>query len=71
MPFSTATAVAATLDDDARAYAIALAVKPKGRVVGPNNIQLPRGTVELLRDDRWWVGERQSESAPIPIGRRR
>jgi hypothetical protein len=69
VPFSPATAIAATIDDDERAYALSLAVKPKGRLVGPNNIKLPRDTRELVRDDRWWVAEKENESAPISLSR--
>jgi hypothetical protein len=70
VPFSPATAVAATIDDDERAYALALAVKPKGRLVGPINVQPPRDTKELVRDERWWVAEKENATAPIQLGRR-
>lgn len=69
VPFSPATAVAATIDDDERAYALSLAVKPKGRLVGPTNVKLPRDTRELVRDDRWWVAERENATAPIQLSR--
>jgi uncharacterized protein YbaR (Trm112 family) len=67
VPFSPATAVAAAVDDDERAYALALAVKPKGRLVGPANVKPPRDTKEITRDDRWWVAEKENATAPIPI----
>jgi hypothetical protein len=67
VPFSPATAIAATIDDDERAYALSVAVKTKGRLVGPNNIELPRGARELVRDDRWWVAEKENETAPISL----
>lgn len=70
VPFSPATAVAATVDDDERAYALSLAVKPKGRLVGPTTVALPRDTRELVRDDRWWVAEKENATAPIPLSRR-
>ena len=70
VPFAPATAVAATIDDNERAYALTVAVSPKGRLVGPANIELPRGVKELVRDERWWVAERENESAPIQLGRR-
>jgi uncharacterized protein YbaR (Trm112 family) len=70
VPFSPATAIAATIDDDERAYALSLAVKPKGRIVGPINVELPRDTKELVRDDRWWVAEKENATAPIQLGRR-
>jgi hypothetical protein len=69
VPFAPATALAATIDDDERAYALSLAVKPGGRIVGPNNIALPRDTKELVRDDRWWVGEKENATAPVQIRR--
>ena len=67
VPFSPATAVAATIDDDARAYALSVAVKPKGRLVGPINVELPRDAKELVRDDRWWVAEKENVSAPVSL----
>jgi uncharacterized protein YbaR (Trm112 family) len=70
VPFAPATAVAATIDDNERAYALTVAVSPKGRLVGPTNIELPIGVKELVRDERWWVAERENESAPIQLGRR-
>lgn len=70
VPFAPATAVAATIDDNERAYALTVAVSPKGRLVGPANIELPRGVKELVRDERWWVAERENESAPVQLGRR-
>jgi len=70
VPFSPATAVAATIDDDERAYALALAVKTRGRLVGPINVGLPPGTKELARDERWWVAEKENATAPIQLGRR-
>jgi hypothetical protein len=70
VPFAPATAVAATIDDNERAYALTVAVSPKGRLVGPTNIDVPRGAKELVRDERWWVAERENESAPIQLGRR-
>jgi uncharacterized protein YbaR (Trm112 family) len=69
VPFAPATAVAATIDDDERAYALSLAVQPTGRLVGPLNVPLPRNVRELVRDDRWWVGEKENESAPIRLSR--
>lgn len=70
VPFAPAVAVAATIDDNERAYALTVTVLPKGRVVGPTNVQLPRGVKELARDERWWVGERENESAPVQLARR-
>jgi hypothetical protein len=70
VPFSPATAVAATIDDDERAYALSLTVKPKGRLVGPTNLAVPRDSREITRDDRWWVAEKENATAPIAIGRR-
>ena len=70
VPFSPATAIAATIDDDERAYALALAVKTKGRLVGPANLALPRDVKELARDDRWWVAEKENATAPISLSRR-
>jgi uncharacterized protein YbaR (Trm112 family) len=68
VPFSPATAIAATIDDDERAYGLSLAVKPKGRLVGPNNIKLPRDTKELARDDRWWVAEKENATVLVQLG---
>ena len=70
VPFAPATAIAATIDDDERAYALSLAVKPGGRLVGPTNLAPPRDVKELVRDDRWWVGEKENATAPISLSRR-
>jgi uncharacterized protein YbaR (Trm112 family) len=70
VPFNPASAIAATVDDDERSYALSLTVKPKGRLVGPTNVALPRDTKELVRDDRWWVAEKENATAPIQLGRR-
>jgi uncharacterized protein YbaR (Trm112 family) len=70
VPFAPRTAIAATIDDDARAYALALAVQPPGRVVGPLNVPLPDDVKELVRDDRWWVGEKENATTPVMLGRR-
>jgi uncharacterized protein YbaR (Trm112 family) len=70
VPFSPATAIAATIDDDERAYALSLTVKSKGRLVGPSNIKLPRDLKELARDERWWVAEKENATAPISLSRR-
>jgi uncharacterized protein YbaR (Trm112 family) len=69
VPLAPRTAVAAAVDDDARAYALALTVQPPGRVVGPLNVPLPRDVKELVRDDRWWVGEKENATEPIRLSR--
>jgi uncharacterized protein YbaR (Trm112 family) len=70
VPFAPRTAIAAAIDDDARAYALALAVQPPGRVVGPLNVPLPGDVKELVRDDRWWVGEKENATTSVMLGRR-
>jgi hypothetical protein len=70
VPLAPSSALAATIDDDERAYALALAVRVGGRVVGPANISPPGTVKELVRDDRWWVAEKENASAPMQLGRR-
>jgi uncharacterized protein YbaR (Trm112 family) len=70
VPFAPGTANAAAIDDSERAFALSITVKPGGRVVGPNDIALPPDVRELVRDERWWVGERENVSAPIALSRR-
>lgn len=70
VPFNPGSALAATIDDDERAYALSLAVRARGRIVGPVNLPLPRDVKELTRDDRWWVGEKENATAPIALRRR-
>jgi uncharacterized protein YbaR (Trm112 family) len=70
VPFAPSTAVAATIDDDERAFALASTVRPPGRVVGPLNVRPPRDVKEIVRDDRWWVGERENVTTPVALGRR-
>jgi uncharacterized protein YbaR (Trm112 family) len=70
VPFAPNTAFAAAVDDDERAFALAAAVRPSGRVVGPLNVRPPRDVKEIVRDDRWWIGERENVTAPVALGRR-
>ncbi len=70
VPFAARTSVAAAIDDDERAYALAATVKPWGRVVGPLNVPVPPEVRELTRDDRWWVGEKENATAPVELTRR-
>lgn len=70
VPFAASSALAATIDDDERAYALTLTVKAGGRVVGPTNLAVPSTVKELVRDERWWVGEKENATAPISLGRR-
>ena len=70
VPFAPRTAFAAAVDDDERAYALALAVLPPGRVVGPTGVLLPRDVKEMMRDERWWVGEKENAATPIQLSRR-
>jgi uncharacterized protein YbaR (Trm112 family) len=71
VPFAPSSAHAATVDDDERAYALALAVRAGGRVVGPANLEIPATVKALVRDERWWVGEKENASAPVALGRRK
>jgi uncharacterized protein YbaR (Trm112 family) len=70
VPFAPRTAVAVAIDDDERAYALTTTVQPPGRVVGPLNVPLPRDVKELVRDDRWWVGEKENATTIIGLARR-
>ena len=46
------------------------ATKAKGRVVGPASLPLPAELRELARDERVWVGERETAgSAPVMLQR--
>lgn len=71
VPFAPSTSIAVAIDDSERAYALSLTVKPPGRVVGPIDVPLPKDVKELVRDDRWWVAEKENATAPITLGRRR
>jgi len=69
VPFAPATANAAAIDDALHAFALATVVKVGGRVVGPLDLPPPPTVRELVRDERWWVGEREPATAPIPLRR--
>jgi uncharacterized protein YbaR (Trm112 family) len=76
LPFAAATARGVALDrgmSPALIEAAVRATRAGGRVVGPNEIDLPANVAELVRDDRDWVGvkEESSERAPrlIPLTR--
>ena len=64
------TAVAVAIDDNERAYALAATVQPPGRIVGPLQVTLPNDVKELVRDGRWWVGEKENATAPVRLSRR-
>lgn len=50
---------------------VLLALRPKGRVVGPTGLPVPEGLVELARDARHWVAEAAvAASAPVALRRR-
>jgi hypothetical protein len=70
VPFGAGTAVAAATDDADHAFALANTVSSGGRVVGPIGVPVPPSVKELLRDERWWVGEKENASSPVSIGRR-
>jgi uncharacterized protein YbaR (Trm112 family) len=70
VPLAPSSALAATIDDDERAYALAMAVRPGGRVVGPVNLSSPSTVKELVRDDRWWVAEKENATPPMQLTRK-
>lgn len=70
VPVAPSSALAATIDDDERAYALAMAVRSGGRIVGPTNLAVPSTVKELARDERWWVGEKENATPPMQLGRR-
>lgn len=47
------------------------AVRPGGRVLGPASLPLPDGLREIARDEREWVAERVSQTAPRLVELRR
>ena len=63
-----AGAVRAMAIDDGDAPRVASAVgatRVKGRVLAPVSLALPDGVRELARDERVWVGERDSVPSPL------
>lgn len=69
VPFSPATAYAAAIDDALHAFALATTVRASGRVVGLPNVPLPPIVREVVRDERWWVGEVEQATPPISLRR--
>lgn len=77
LPFAAGTFRGVALDAWVAADAQALATwvaacAPRGRVVAPADVAVPSGVTELVRDERHWVGERDTTvvSAPVPLARR-
>ena len=70
VPLAPRTAVAVAIDDNERAYALAATVQPPGRIVGPVQVTLPNDVKELVRDGRWWVGEKENAPVRVMLGRR-
>jgi uncharacterized protein YbaR (Trm112 family) len=67
-----ARAVAVDTSVDARVRSAARATRVGGRVVAPAQAPLPDGVRELARDERVWVGARETmPSAPIALHVRR
>jgi hypothetical protein len=52
-----------------RLRAAVVAMAPGGRLVAPANSPVPPGIVELARDERQWVGERQAVPMILEIRR--
>ncbi|MCC6318934.1 MAG: hypothetical protein IT361_14745 [Gemmatimonadaceae bacterium] len=51
--------------------ALVVALRPRGRLVGPVSAPVPEGVTELMRDARQWVAARDAErvSPPVPLRR--
>jgi len=45
------------------------ALAPGGRMVGATAVNTPPDVRELARDERFWVGERERVTAPVPLRR--
>ena len=51
--------------------AAAAALRPNGRLVAPAAVPVPAGVVELARDERQWVGRKESAGALVRLAGRR
>jgi hypothetical protein len=71
VPFAESSARALAIDEVSPPEIVSSgvrAVKTGGRVLGPSTVAVPAGVMELVRDDRVWVGEKTaaSDSPPTP-----
>ena len=69
MPFAPAGVRAAAIDGlmtTAEVASLVGAVRSRGRLVGPAGTGIPDGVVELVRDDRMWVGEKTTAPEQAP-----
>ena len=68
IPFAAGAARAVALDDGSGdlVRSAVRAVRTGGRVLGPATLPLPYGVTELARDERMWVGEKNTASDSTP-----
>lgn len=67
-PITAAMMRAAALDDAlpaATSESLVVAVRPRGRVLGPASLALPPGLREVARDETLWVAEREFVPAQV------
>ena len=67
LPLATGAARAIALDggSDARIASAVQVTRAKGRLVAAATVALPSGVRELARDERVWVGERETVPSPL------
>ena len=78
-PFAADSVRAAALDagNDPLAASMIRAVRPRGRMIGPESLRVSGGVTEIARDARMWVGEKAAapdgEGTPrlVPLKRAR
>lgn len=69
LPLGTGAARGTALDGgtEVRVSSAMRATKAKGRLVAPVETPLPAGAVELARDERVWVAEREAPDSPLVV----
>ena len=67
LPLAAGSARGMALDGGSseRVASAVRATRPRGRVVAPASLPLPAGVVELVRDERTWVAEREATASPL------
>ncbi len=66
LPLAAGSARGVVLDfgSDARIASAVRATRPRGRIIAPAALPLPSGAIELARDERVWVAEREAAASP-------
>lgn len=67
LPFAASSLLSAAIDEGVQpplARSIVRSLRHRGRVAGPAGTAIPDGLLEIARDERMWLGEKNSAAEP-------